>query len=882
MPITSNTLGDMLVRIIGDNVEFDSAIDKSQKKYDKFAKTLEKRGKTLTKFVTLPLVAMATAAVKLAVDAEETAAKFGTAFRDIRKTADASAKNLAKNFGLSQTAAERLLSGTGDLLKGFGATQAQALDLSTQVQELSVDLASYNNIQGGGARASQIITRALLGEREALTTLGTKVSEADVKTRLLAKGMEGLEGQARLLARAQVTLELITEQSGDAMGDFARTSDSVANQLKITRANLEDAAVGFGKLMLPAVQDVLATVNKLITALNELDDVTKKTLIVGGALAAVLGPGLIVLSKFILALKVLKPLLLAVFSPAGLIAIATAAMAAFVVQYALWKKRQEENIILANKNAEILRSTKRAINGVTTALGLENKERIEKLELIRATQEQELIYYEDELEYLERAAVGNVTIRDERGQLLSLTKEEQASAKRGIGVTEIRIAKLKESIALIDAAIEKNKLLNAPGPSGEAGGLTPDQQAIKTAHETIEAGFAAIEQQAILAQKSGEEFNATLEKRDLLLREIEELTEQGFTIAGEGIQSILDVHGELLDQYREELELRKELAAQEEQEEQDLADRAILQEAYNETFNAGLDLLRQSQGLVPISGKIYHDTIEEMKEDTVEWVSLTRQAISGFTNLVSALSASAEQEIQSELDITLKNIETKYGSLTQAELDYNVFLAEEREKRLSEMDDEEKRAFLLKEAADEAEQARFKAAEAEKLEAEQDAAIESAKIARKLAVVKKISSLFSIAADTASGLTRQFTDLPVWAALIAQGLILTAGLANAAAVIAQPLPEIPTFAQGGVVMPRAGGVPAVVAERGVPEVIFPLDRLGDILSQIPGGGLGAGGGGDVEGDMRVIVNLDGRPIIDTIQKASRNRTILIDAGAVVN
>ena len=163
MPITSNTLGDMLVRIIGDNVEFDSAIDKSQKKYDKFAKTLEKRGKTLTKFVTLPLVAMATAAVKLAVDAEETAAKFGTAFRDIRKTADASAKNLAKNFGLSQTAAERLLSGTGDLLKGFGATQAQALDLSTQVQELSVDLASYNNIQGGGARASQIITRALLG-----------------------------------------------------------------------------------------------------------------------------------------------------------------------------------------------------------------------------------------------------------------------------------------------------------------------------------------------------------------------------------------------------------------------------------------------------------------------------------------------------------------------------------------------------------------------------------------------------------------------------------------------------------------------------------------------------------------------------------------------
>ena len=64
----TGSLGDMLVRIVGDNKEFDGAIDKSEKKYDGFQKKLEKTGKNLTKFVTLPLVAAGVAMIKFASD----------------------------------------------------------------------------------------------------------------------------------------------------------------------------------------------------------------------------------------------------------------------------------------------------------------------------------------------------------------------------------------------------------------------------------------------------------------------------------------------------------------------------------------------------------------------------------------------------------------------------------------------------------------------------------------------------------------------------------------------------------------------------------------------------------------------------------------------
>lgn len=85
---------------------------------------------------------LSSALIAAASDAEETRNKFNVTFSSIRDQSDKAAKDLAANFGLSKTAAQQLLADTGDLLSGFGFTQQAALDLSKQVNELAVDLAS--------------------------------------------------------------------------------------------------------------------------------------------------------------------------------------------------------------------------------------------------------------------------------------------------------------------------------------------------------------------------------------------------------------------------------------------------------------------------------------------------------------------------------------------------------------------------------------------------------------------------------------------------------------------------------------------------------------------------------------------------------------------
>jgi len=261
--------------------KFDSAIDKSadntkkaSKKIGKAFRAIGNAGKKAAKaigLVAIAAVALASfalfklgkASLKLASDFAEVEQKFNVVFKSIQDEANKTADNLAENFGLSNKAAKQLLGGTGDLLTGFGFADKAALDLSNKVQELAVDLASFNNLQGGATRASEILTKALLGERDSLIAVGAKILEADLQQRLLINGTNKLTGVALLAAKAEATFALILEQTIKAQDDFARSSGSLENQQKTLASRIEDLQVAIGKNLIPVMQGFTAQLIKV-------------------------------------------------------------------------------------------------------------------------------------------------------------------------------------------------------------------------------------------------------------------------------------------------------------------------------------------------------------------------------------------------------------------------------------------------------------------------------------------------------------------------------------------------------------------------------------------------------------------------------------------
>jgi len=274
-------------------------MDATKKKATDVGKQFRKVGKTLTVAITLPALALGAFFIKAASDAEETSSKFAIVFQDIADDSERAAKRLAKDFGLSSTKSKELLSDTGDLLTGFGFTQKSALDLSVQVNELAVDLASFTNFVGGADGASRALTKALLGERESVKSLGISILEADVKRQVALNRTKGLTFETERQAKALATLQIAQRQSANALGDFARTSGEFANQSRILRGRLNSVAESFGKILLPAAT---ATVEKLIELAEKfegLDENTKKIILTVVGFAAVIGPLLIIVGALI-------------------------------------------------------------------------------------------------------------------------------------------------------------------------------------------------------------------------------------------------------------------------------------------------------------------------------------------------------------------------------------------------------------------------------------------------------------------------------------------------------------------------------------------------------------------------------------------------------
>tara|TARA_R110000751_G_scaffold152635_1_gene257745 strand:- start:1161 stop:3932 length:2772 start_codon:yes stop_codon:yes gene_type:complete len=278
-------------------------------------------GTGMTFGLTMPIVGIGLAMAKAGSDAEETDQKFGVVFRDVAKSAKDMTDELDQSFGLTQHEAKTLLSDTGDLLSGFGFTGAAALDMSGQIQKLAVDLASFTNVEGGAKHASHALTKALLGEREMAKMLGIAIQREDIDAQKLANTKAGLTYANDRQAESYAVLQIMQRQSANAIGDYARSSDGLANQTRELWGDIKDLSASFGTVLLPAVKSVVKALRKGIAWVRGLSDGAKRMILIFGGIVAAIGPLLMVVGAVVAAIGA------AIAGIAGLVAIGLPAIA---------------------------------------------------------------------------------------------------------------------------------------------------------------------------------------------------------------------------------------------------------------------------------------------------------------------------------------------------------------------------------------------------------------------------------------------------------------------------------------------------------------------------------------------------------------------------
>ena len=210
-------------------------------------------------------------AVGKASDLNETMSKsgvvFGTSADQVSKWGDKAAESL----GLSKQQAIEAAATFGNLFKNLGQTDESAAKMSESLIGLAGDLASFNNIDP--SEALEKLRSGLSGEAEPLRTVGVFLTEAKVKAKAMELGLAGAHGELTEGAKVMARYQLILDETTSAQGDFARTSDGLANKQRINQAKLDDALAKLGNILLPLVTDAAGDAAGALDGLSGVLDV---------------------------------------------------------------------------------------------------------------------------------------------------------------------------------------------------------------------------------------------------------------------------------------------------------------------------------------------------------------------------------------------------------------------------------------------------------------------------------------------------------------------------------------------------------------------------------------------------------------------------------
>lgn len=329
------------------------------------------------------LGAFAKSAVTAASDVAESQSKVNTVFGDSAGKIDAFAATAATSLGQSKGAVLDAAGTFGNLFTALGLTQSAAADMSTSAVTLATDLGSFNN--ASAPEALEAIKAGLLGEAEPLKRFGVNLSAARIEAEAFAlglakpvknaaaitaannkvtvavqklataqkehgkgsieaktaqdavaraqadltKAMQGSTPELTAAQKAQAAYSVILKDTKTAQGDFARTSDGMANQTKIAKARFEDLQGTVGAKLLPVV-------NKAITAGLKMADWLERNRKIVVPLAIGIGGLGAAIYLIVTAVKVWTAVqkafnVVMAMNPIGLAVIAIAALVAGVV-----------------------------------------------------------------------------------------------------------------------------------------------------------------------------------------------------------------------------------------------------------------------------------------------------------------------------------------------------------------------------------------------------------------------------------------------------------------------------------------------------------------------------------------------------------------------
>jgi len=286
-----------------DTASFDNArqeLARMSQQLDEFDNQAHKTDNTLNTLLrTLGLVTIARkafdvlkAGVDYASDLAEVQNVVDVTFGNAASTVNSWSKTTLNAYGMNEVSAKRYVGTMGAMLKSSGLAGDAIVGMSQDMVGLAGDMASFYNLDL--ETAFQKIRSGISGETEPLKQLGINMSVANLEAFALSQGIDKSYQSMTQAEQVMLRYNYLMATTGDAQGDFARTSDSWANQTRLLSESWTQFTGILAEQLLPALTTVVSWMNKIVSFLTENADTVMEVLFAVGAAIGVIAAALLV------------------------------------------------------------------------------------------------------------------------------------------------------------------------------------------------------------------------------------------------------------------------------------------------------------------------------------------------------------------------------------------------------------------------------------------------------------------------------------------------------------------------------------------------------------------------------------------------------------
>jgi phage-related protein len=267
--------GIIRIKYDGKGVQQASGDIKSvEAKSERLSKSFVKTGAVIAAAVAVAATAVAvglTKAINAAVDSaaalEQSIGGVNAVFKEHADEVLGFSKAAAAALGLSENAYNEFATVIGSQLKNAGVPMDELAGKTNELIRFGADLAAM--FGGTTADAVNALSSALKGEMDPIERYGISLNQAALKAEALKLGISGLPASWDQNTKAMVIMSAAMTQGADAMGAFARESDTLATRQQILAAQVENLRARIGDGFLPVAGAGVGAVSGLVGVFNE-------------------------------------------------------------------------------------------------------------------------------------------------------------------------------------------------------------------------------------------------------------------------------------------------------------------------------------------------------------------------------------------------------------------------------------------------------------------------------------------------------------------------------------------------------------------------------------------------------------------------------------